>query len=206
MVQVPLLRHQQAAGLEVRGDLEREVRVAVVGGARVAAALPAVAIAEDAELVDRVKHGQPVHLCEREVLLAAAGSDVHDAGPLLIGDLAPADDAVLHSRLHRQLVERAAVGEADELGTRCLAEHARSGRDTGLRAVGDPPATTVATLDQQVGQLRVDRSRDIAGKGPGGRGPDQQVLAFVARSAQRETDGERQVTDLAVALRGDLHV
>ena len=48
-------------------------------------------------------------LAEREVLLAAAGGDVDDAGALGLADVVPGDDAVLDALLRRQLVERAVV-------------------------------------------------------------------------------------------------
>src|SRR3990172_9901598 len=65
---------------------------------------------------------QAVLLREREVLGAGAGGDVDDACAFRVRDLVPGDDAVDDARLRRQLVEGAAVGEADEGGALDLAD------------------------------------------------------------------------------------
>ena len=52
-------------------------------------------IEDDPGLVDRGDDGQAECLAELEVLGAAAGRDVDDAGALVLADLAPRDDAVL---------------------------------------------------------------------------------------------------------------
>ena len=100
-MQVAVAGNQQALALEVGGDVERHVLRRVCRGAGEAPGLPTVAILEDPELVDRIEHRQPELPGKREVLLAAAGRNMHDPRPLLIGDLAPGDDRVLHTLLHR---------------------------------------------------------------------------------------------------------
>ena len=54
-----------------------------------------------AVVVERRDHRQPERLAELEVLGAAARGDVDDAGPLLLADLVPGDDAVLVGRVRR---------------------------------------------------------------------------------------------------------
>ena len=56
---------------------------------------PAVVVVEAARLVDRHQHGQVVHARELEVLGAAAGRDVDDAGALVERHLVPRDDAMV---------------------------------------------------------------------------------------------------------------
>src|SRR5262249_35616544 len=56
----------------------------------------------------------------------------------------------------------------------------------------------VALLDLEIGQLRVDRSADVAGQRPGSRRPDQQVLS--GPIAQRQTQEDGLVSDNAIAL------
>ena len=77
----------------------------------------AEAVDVDAALVMGAMTGRPCCLAEVEVLLAAAGRDVDDAGAFFVRDLVPGDDAVLRRRrcLTRQLVERAAVRPADQV-------------------------------------------------------------------------------------------
>ena len=87
----------------------------VASSATTAPVSDAEAVDVDALVVDGRDDGEAVLLAEREVLLAAARRDVDDAGALLVGDLVPRDDAVLDALLRRQLVERAAVRQADQL-------------------------------------------------------------------------------------------
>ena len=134
-VQVTLSRHEQALALQVGSDVERHVLRRVGCGTGEAPGLPAVAVLEDPELIDRIQNGQPVLLAEREVLLATAGGDVHDPGPLLVGDLVPCDDGVLHALLNRQLVERALVGQTHELASRRGSDDRRVSGHSTLRAV-----------------------------------------------------------------------
>ncbi len=205
-VAVLLAGHQQPLALEVLGHLPRQVGAIGVIGAGIAAGLPAEALLEAAELVDRIDHRQVELLRQREVLLAAARGDVHDAGPLLVRHLVPGDDPVLHALRRRQLVERAAVGQPHQLGALRLAHDRRVRSDPRLRAVAQPPAPPVAALHQHVGELRVDGGGHVRGERPRGGGPDQQVLVVVAFAGDRQADGERQVGQLAVALGRQLHV
>ena len=78
----------RSRGAEVADD----VVGGLVGGAP---GQPAVVGVEAAGLVDGGEHGEVVHLAQLEVLGAAPGRDVHDAGALLERDLVPADHPVL---------------------------------------------------------------------------------------------------------------
>lgn len=53
---------------------------------------------------------------EIEVLEAAAGRDVDDAGPFLGGHLLPGEHPVLDAALDGQVVERPDVAQPDQLG------------------------------------------------------------------------------------------
>ena len=88
-----------------------------------------------AGLVERRDDRQVELLAQPEVLGAAAGRDVHDAGALVLADLVPRDDpvhvgrgAVLVDALgeglphHRQVVEGAGVVPADQVGALALLE------------------------------------------------------------------------------------
>src|SRR5262249_46251188 len=99
----------------------------------------------DALVIERSHWRQTFFATQGEVLLAAAGRDVNDAGPLCLADQGPGDDAMSVSRglprgpalprghlsdhrgkasgmlLGRQLIERAVVGPADHIGAGDLA-------------------------------------------------------------------------------------
>ena len=135
----------------------------------VASGQPAEALDVDAGLVERCDDRQAERLAQLEVLGAAAGGDVDDARALLLADLVPGDHPVLvrrgalsrraaarTARLHRrQIVERAGVAPADELGAAPLLQdceravegraaacpcRARTGRRPGARARRAGPA------------------------------------------------------------------
>jgi hypothetical protein len=59
--------------------------------------------------LDRSEDREVVHFRELEVLTAAAGRDVDDAGARVEGDVVPRDHAVLDDRGRRELVERPLV-------------------------------------------------------------------------------------------------
>ena len=76
-----------------------------------------------AEVVKRGNGRQVELFAQGEVLLAAARRDVDDAGALLLAHLRPLDHAVGDAILRRQLVERPAIGTADQIAARQLRLH-----------------------------------------------------------------------------------
>jgi hypothetical protein len=85
----------------------------------VLAGQPAEAGHEDAGLVQRRDHGQVVLLAQLEVLGAAAGGDVDDAGALGLAHLIPGDDAVglaVAGGLARGACARPAAGSRSSKG------------------------------------------------------------------------------------------
>ena len=204
-VGVGLLRDQQALCVEVGDDVAGKVMGGVLGGAGVAAALPAEPLAEDSELVDRVDDCQAECLAEREVLLSAARGDVDDAGALDVRDLVPRDHAMRDAGGGRQLVEGPGVGEVHQVRAVRLTHHRCLTGDARLRAGRDPPTAPVVPLHELVGERGMDGRGHIAGQRPRGGGPHQQVLALVAVARDRQAQDDRQVLDVRVAL-GGLHV
>ena len=104
------------AGLEQDALLGEPADDLVRGLGRREPVQPAVAVVEAPRLVHRAQDREPVDAAELEVLLAGAGSDVHDPGALLERDLIPRDHAVLDTLGGLKIVERAPVCPADELG------------------------------------------------------------------------------------------
>ena len=105
--------------------------------------------------------------------------------------------------LRRQLVERPAIGKADQFAAWQLLLHGMVALECvqrGLRQVEH----VVALADADVGQLGVDGSGNVGGERPGCRRPDQQRLPrpFVDRELEIDTG----VGHLPVALGDDLHV
>ena len=151
--------------------------------------------------------GRSNALAEREVLLAAAGSDVHDPGPLVVGHLVPRDDAVRRRPAAAGSSSNGPVVRQAPPARRPGASRTTSAspRDARLRAGAHPPPAPVRALDQLVGQPGMDRGGHVARQRPRRRGPDQQVLALVAGLVIGRRRVDRQVPDLAVAL-GRLHV
>ncbi len=176
-----LRAHEQATVAEVADDLLRRLdgREAVQ---------PAVLGIEPARLVDGRQHGELVHLRELEVLAAAAGRDVDDAGARVEGDVVPRDHAVLDLRAGLERVERPAVAPADELGPLDDAREALVREER----TGNP----LPVLEQAVVGGRVDRRGDVRGQRPRGRRPDDDPLALVVE--QREADVERGVEAVLV--------
>ena len=145
-MQVTLASHEQALALQVGGDVERHVLRRVGCGTRETSGLPAVAFLEDPELIDRIENGQPILLAEREVLPATARSDVHDPGPLLVGDLVPGDDGVLYALLDGQFVEGTLIAQPHQVAAGRGANDRRVSGHSTLRALGDPPAAAITPL------------------------------------------------------------
>ncbi|GBD17214.1 hypothetical protein HRbin26_02132 [bacterium HR26] len=164
---------------------------------------PVEAVEVDAVLVQRRHHRQVELLAELVVLPPGTRCDMDDAGSLLRVHLVPGDHPVRHALHGRQLVERPAVGQADERAAGQLLQHlvVAAQRCPGriLRQVVD--MVTLAHL--HVGELGVDRYRHVGRQRPGCRRPDEQRL--VLAPLEREADVEAQVRDLLVAL-ADLHL
>ncbi len=120
--------------------------------AHVAARQRAEPVDEDAALVERRDDRQAERLAQLEVLGAAAGGDVDDAGPLVLPDLGPRHDPMLVRAIGgigraagegvpdgRQVVERTRVAPADHLAAGDLVEHLeRSGQRRLERPLPEP--------------------------------------------------------------------
>ena len=144
--------------------------------------------------------GEAVLFAQLEVLRAAAGGHVDDAGALFLADGIPGDDLVgldgveldVADELGQvgeaagalgslQLVEGAVVGPADHLGAFQLAEHLVGAAQHVQGALGEVEHL-VALAHLDVGQVGTDGGGDVAGQRPGGGGPDQQGF-FLAAAA-----------------------
>ena len=176
------------ARLEQEARLREPAHDLIRGLGRREAVQPSVRVVEATRLVDGGEHGEVVDTAELEVLLPRSGSDVDDAGPLLERDLVPRDHAVLDVRCGRQVVERPAVAEADEL-------RSRGGLDERLVGVarGRNPLAVLAPPVLGVG---LDRRRDVRGQRPRRRRPDDERLALPVE--EREPDVERRVAAILV--------
>ena len=189
-----LLGAQQSAALpEVLDD-----RLAGVGG--VLAVQPAVRLVERAGVVDRHEHGQAQVAAEVEVLLAAAGRDVDDAGALVGADHVPRDDPVLDALLRGQVVERADVRPPDQLGALRPLDDAGRLAEHGLDAALHHPGQTRAAGDRDVVGLGVDGGGDVGRQRPGRRRPHHDRL--VGGVGQRQVDVQRRMREVAVAVGG----
>src|SRR4029079_2864453 len=76
---------------------------------------PAVCVVETTRLVHRGENRELVHASQLEVLLAGAGSGVHNACARLERHLVPRDHAVLDLTAGTEIVERPAIAQPDEL-------------------------------------------------------------------------------------------
>src|SRR5439155_19877419 len=93
-------------------------------------------------------------------LRAAAGRDVDDAGALVERDVIPRDHAVLDALLRGEILERAAVVEADEVLAAQALDIVAVGED-----VERDPVTVLATRRWRVGaHRRGDGRRQRAGR------------------------------------------
>ena len=75
--------------------------------------------------------GRPSCLAQLEVLRAAAGRDVDDAGALLLADLVPGDDAVLVGGAARRRAARERRPHGRQLVERARGSASRPGRAPG---------------------------------------------------------------------------
>ena len=136
-----------------------------------------------------VEHGQPERAAELEVLAAAAGRDVDDAGPLRRARPRPTGRrGARRSRPAARLSNGPCVAQADEL--RSL--HAPDEGVVGEARREHP----LAVLAQPVLALGVDGGGDVRRQRPRRRRPDDDRLARPVE--QREADEERRVALLLV--------
>ena len=92
----------------------------VVDVRHVAAHQPVEPVDVVTELVQGCDGRQAVLLAQCKVLFARARRYVYDAGALRFADLVPGQDRVLDALLRRQLIERAAVAQANQARARQL--------------------------------------------------------------------------------------
>ena len=187
-------RQQMRIAVHVRRRLDEQPALGqvaddLVGGlGRRDAVQPAVVVVEAPGLVDRRQHRQVVHARELEVLGAAPGRDVDDAGALVERDLVPRDHAVLDGRAAAR-GRRTAPGSAARRAPRRGPAHVRLVRVARDR---DP----LAVLAQAVLGVGLDRGRDVRRQRPRRRRPDDERLALPVE--QRQADEERRVGALLV--------
>ncbi len=177
--------------------------------ADVAARVGPEAWQHDPVLVQGRYHRQAQLLAEGEVLRAAAGRDVHDAGALFLTDLIPGHDAMLIRRsgssagcegsLHgRQLVERTHVSPALELAAGLLFENLELPHQGVLQRPAAEPEGLLTLTDLDVAQLLAHGRGHVGGQRPWRGRPHKQRLAGPIR--QRELDGQAGVLAIGVAL------
>ena len=170
-------RDEEAALGEIADDLVR-------GLGRREAVQPAVVVVEVASLVDGRQHRQAERAPELEVLTAAAGRDVDDAGALLERDLVPRDDAVLDARARARgcrTALRSASPTSSEPGAR------RTNASSGKRA-----ASTHSPFSRRpYSPSGLHRRGDVRRQRPRRRRPDDERLARPVE--QREAHEERRV-------------
>ena len=150
---------------------------------------PAEAIVEAPPFVNRGDHRKVVYARELEVLRAASGRDVYEAGSLLHRDLVPSDDSMLDAFGRRQVIKRSVVPPADELRS---APPLGEGR-IGVALNGYP----LAVLLKAVLLVRMHCGGDVRGQRPWRRGPDRQRL--VRPVEEWKADEERGIGALFVA-------
>ena len=160
-VRVAVLVH---VGRDEEAGLAEAAHDLVGGLHRREAVQPAVVVVEPARLVDRRQHRQAERPAELEVLAAAAGRDMDDAGALLERDLVPGDDLVLDRRAGAEVVERPAIAEPDEL----LAAHTLLEALVRVARDGDP----LAVLAQPVLRIGMHGGGDVGRQRPRRRRPD----------------------------------
>ena len=114
-----------------------------------------------AEFIQRRHRRQAFALAEMKILLAAAGGNVNDARAFRLADVLPGDDAMHDALRDRQLVERAAVRQVDEVGALHFADHVEAGLQRNLRGALRDVEHVVPVAHLQVRQLRMHRRRDV---------------------------------------------
>ena len=119
------------------------------------------------------------------------------AGALLKGDVVPGDDAVINLLLGRQPRQGRQVAPAHELRTGHAAQHRAGQCDLSEAALGHPHVA-IGSADERVGGVGGDGDGDVGRKGPRGRGPHRDVLAF--RILEREPEEHRGVGQLGVGV------
>ena len=151
----------------------------------------AEALQENPLLVQRGDGREIMLLAQREVLRTAARGHMDDAGALRLPHLVPQDHPVglgtAGGLLGLQFVEGAVVGPAFQRCPIHLLQHLTLAPQDGEGPLGEIE-DFVPLAHLHVGQFRPYRRRDVAGKGPGGGGPDQETLPrpLPQREAQRD--------------------
>ena len=140
--------------------------------------------------VHQVDKGHVVGLAHAVVVLAVGRGDMHDAGAVLHGHVVVADhEPGLLVGLHKAiegLVFHAAQVVADHLG-----------HDLGLLALqylfhqglGHDIGAALVRLNAAIGLMGIDAQGQVAGQGPGGGGPGQQIGVFLALYLKADEGG-----------------
>ena len=134
---------------------------------------PAKALEVEPVAVERCDDLQPMNLSQFVVLGAAPRCDMDDSRPVGLADLVPWDHAVLKSRGHRQIVERAVVGPPHHLASFQRAELLRALLEDHRVGAGAEVVDAPFVAHAQVVEIGVDRRRHVAGQRPRRRRPDQ---------------------------------
>ena len=114
-------------------------------------------------LVDRHEHGQLLAAADLEVLGAAAGRDVDDAGALVEHDVGVGDDTVDDLGLRGQVVEAGRVGTAHEVGAAHAPDDLRVRAEHGLAAILGDDAALALVLDPDVVGIGLDGRGHVGG-------------------------------------------
>ena len=182
-VAVLLSAIENALLLEVAHDRRRDFMDVLAGQ-------PIETVHVDAELIDRRDNLEIVLLREREVLLAAAGGDVDDAGAFDRADVGPGDHPMLDVDFGGQLVKRTFVGPAEHVGALQLARDGIVAAQGVLDCLLGEIEPVTVLLDVDVVQLGIDRGGNVGGERPGRRRPDEQRGVRLIDQRQTHEDGE----------------
>ncbi len=140
-------------------------------------------------------------VAERKVFLTGSRGAVDDAGTLFRADILPGDDVAIEFRHGRQIVKRAVIALAHEVGTLAGAHHLMLAANGVANGIGGHPVLLAVLGNQAVFQFRVDAGHGVDGEGPWRGRPHHQAGIVVL---QRELHEHRQVGALLVALGDDL--
>src|SRR5215467_9326318 len=153
---------------------------------------------EASGVVHRVVDLEPERFPELVVLLAVAGRDVHEPGPLVDGDELRRGNLALarDPRMAEPVADQLLAWHAGEHGVRAVREQAEEVVHQRARHDVD----FLAPRERDVVLRRMDRDREVGRQGPRRRGPDhrerraaaQRCLEFGRQRRQRKLDPHRQ--------------
>ena len=165
---------------------------------------------DDSTLIERGDRRQAQRLAQREVLSAATGGNVDDAGALFLADLVPQDNSMLVGRPVRagnrrkgrlyggKFVEWTRIPPAGKLPAQLLLDDLEGTLQGRLQRSATQPECLVTLLYLDVSQLLAHGRGHVRGQSPGRRGPHEERLAGPIE--KRELDRQAWVFTVGVAL------